>query len=447
MSHPSFLDFLVLDGCLKRISATDAIKDDEGYSRRVRTYVPKTVEASEMLMKVVGDSMLEVHDHQKWKFEEKPYWIEFEIRPTFLREFIRTKGDLVLEEVNSHVENSLLGSGPPGVVVTPDIPEVKESKDTNDADAKAKEETAKRESGKLSAHTAEMTKEEIQDKLEHLQVLDDTPAKQDADKDVKEKENDEDKAKEDKDITVVENNDDEEEDREESLQSERILHVINGCCTVNMFYVGYFLEQAVKHNMSRFYVTYPQHCANFKRYVVQKVRQRREEIATLRHKAVNVSESLEDLRAALHDGVDAEGHPIKTISRGTSLKRSSSLDDKSELHGMQSEKQQQHDHHQHKHKKPWEDDDDIEEGFLLSKQKKDCVTEKITVDGKTVELIYIPPRTFTEPVLYEGESFSDILDEFLGVGKKEYVTEGTQTDHEMLHEVSEAIGTDDLPQI
>ena len=59
MSHPSFFEFLVKDGCLKRISATEAeYHDSDELFRRVRTYVPKHVDASEMLLRLVGDGVL-----------------------------------------------------------------------------------------------------------------------------------------------------------------------------------------------------------------------------------------------------------------------------------------------------------------------------------------------------------------------------------------------------
>ncbi|KAA8497043.1 hypothetical protein FVE85_0772 [Porphyridium purpureum] len=382
MSFGGFLDFLVKDGCLKRISATEPeFHDDEQVFRRIRTYVPRHVEAPDMVMRVIGDSMLEVHDHQRWNQATKPFHVDFEIRPTFLREFIETKGYLSLgayEIPTAEPDAAVVDVAEPG---------------------------ANEEAGPLAPEGTE------EDRLQPDTAQEDVPEKEAGGAQ-----------------TTTSS---------AGSSPPATMHTVSGVCQVNMFYVGYYLEQAVKQNMVKFYHMYPQHCANFKHYVVEKVKQRRKRASETESKSVRVGQSMDNLSDVMADvAVDDEAEAEKV---------SAAPEAEAEAEADAVSKEKTDKEVDRKDSPAVSSKDSMLRTTSMrdassSKLGKVVVTQEKTPDGRTVDVISVPPQEFEEPELPEGESFSMILEEYLIMHT--LVSEGVQTEH--LFEVSEGTGTEDL---
>lgn len=108
---PSFFEFIVQDGLLKELKATDPQQDQDGWSTRTQYYCPANVDCPNMLRAVVGDTLFEVSDEQRWNDKERPCHLHFTIKPSFLSELSRTYGELSIESLpdsgrdvdNSHI--------------------------------------------------------------------------------------------------------------------------------------------------------------------------------------------------------------------------------------------------------------------------------------------------------------------------------------------------------
>lgn len=86
--------FLMTDGILKHISAGDEQVDAEGWATRRAEYCPVNVDCPDFVRRVVGDTMFELSDEQKWNDAVRPYHLTFVIRPSFLTKLSNTRGEL-----------------------------------------------------------------------------------------------------------------------------------------------------------------------------------------------------------------------------------------------------------------------------------------------------------------------------------------------------------------
>lgn len=100
-SSAPFMSFLVQDGALNRMDASEENKDSDASSAsarsRVQTYVPKTVEIPAVVKSFFDDTYLEVQDTQRWDDVKSPYEQSFSISPGVLAEYVRMNGVLRLE--------------------------------------------------------------------------------------------------------------------------------------------------------------------------------------------------------------------------------------------------------------------------------------------------------------------------------------------------------------
>lgn len=91
---PSFLRFIVADGMLKSITATEEEVDEEGWSTREQTYCPMKVDCPDFIRGIVGDTLFKVNDAHRWKDSLKPCHLSFQIQPSFLSALSTTRGEL-----------------------------------------------------------------------------------------------------------------------------------------------------------------------------------------------------------------------------------------------------------------------------------------------------------------------------------------------------------------
>ncbi|CAN8067777.1 unnamed protein product [Agarophyton chilense] len=101
---PSFLAFVVQDGLLKDMRATEPIQEVDGWASRVQHYTPKDVDCPDMIRTFIGDTMFAVSDEQRWNARERPFHLHFFIRPTFLANLSRTFGELSLEQCGAQLD-------------------------------------------------------------------------------------------------------------------------------------------------------------------------------------------------------------------------------------------------------------------------------------------------------------------------------------------------------
>lgn len=90
----TFMRFLMTDGILKHISAGAEQVDADGWATRRAEYCPVNVDCPEFVRRVVGDTMFELSDEQRWNDSVRPYHLTFVIRPSFLTKLSNTKGEL-----------------------------------------------------------------------------------------------------------------------------------------------------------------------------------------------------------------------------------------------------------------------------------------------------------------------------------------------------------------
>ena len=95
---PTFFKFVINDGLLKKLTATVPQLEDDGSLSRVQTYCPARVDCPEMIRSLIGDTMFEVSDHQRWNPTKRPNHLNFYIKPTFLSSVSKTFGELCVEQ-------------------------------------------------------------------------------------------------------------------------------------------------------------------------------------------------------------------------------------------------------------------------------------------------------------------------------------------------------------
>lgn len=99
-ASPRFLAFVVEDGLLKKMHASDAAEDHDGWQNRVQHYCPAKVDCPDFIRAIVGDTMFEVDDYQRWHDEQEPFQLQFRIKPSFLASMSKTYGTLRVEDVD-----------------------------------------------------------------------------------------------------------------------------------------------------------------------------------------------------------------------------------------------------------------------------------------------------------------------------------------------------------
>lgn len=102
-ASPAFLSFIVEDGLLKKMHASDAAEDAQGWETRVQHYCPAKVDCPDFIRAVIGDTMFEVDDHQRWHDELEPFQLQFRIKPSFLATLSKTHGTLRVDDVDRDV--------------------------------------------------------------------------------------------------------------------------------------------------------------------------------------------------------------------------------------------------------------------------------------------------------------------------------------------------------
>lgn len=105
---PSFLEFIVEDGLLKKLDATAPVKEEDGHFSRIQYYSPARVDCPDMIRAVIGDTMFDVADHQRWNPTERPQHLSFNIKPSFLSGVSRTYGELCVNSVPTPSEEQNL---------------------------------------------------------------------------------------------------------------------------------------------------------------------------------------------------------------------------------------------------------------------------------------------------------------------------------------------------
>jgi len=86
-----FFEFLVQDNALSKMEAVDRRIEPDGSCYLKCAYIPKTVAIPDILRGLLGETLLEVIDEQRWSSEE-PYKVDFKVTPTFLSDQIKTYG-------------------------------------------------------------------------------------------------------------------------------------------------------------------------------------------------------------------------------------------------------------------------------------------------------------------------------------------------------------------
>lgn len=86
-------------GLLKRLDSTCARADKDGYQKRIQRYIPTKVDCPQFLRNIIGDSIFDVTDEQRWKDGDATLTQQFSIRPTHLAGLSNTTGTLTLKNV------------------------------------------------------------------------------------------------------------------------------------------------------------------------------------------------------------------------------------------------------------------------------------------------------------------------------------------------------------
>eukprot|EP00171_Calliarthron_tuberculosum_P018207 IDg18207t1 len=86
-------------GLLKRLDCSVALPDKDGYCKRTQRYVPTKIDCPAFVRNIIGDSMFDVTDEQRWCDGDSSLSQHFCIRPTHLTGLSCTTGVLTLESV------------------------------------------------------------------------------------------------------------------------------------------------------------------------------------------------------------------------------------------------------------------------------------------------------------------------------------------------------------
>ncbi len=97
-----FRRHVVEDGLLKKLDCTSPTRDKDGYWKRTQRYIPTKVDCPNFLRSIIGDTLFDVTDEQRWNDETEPLHQRFSIRPTHLSSFCITTGSLTLTPMPTH---------------------------------------------------------------------------------------------------------------------------------------------------------------------------------------------------------------------------------------------------------------------------------------------------------------------------------------------------------
>eukprot|EP00181_Compsopogon_caeruleus_P005072 CAMPEP_0184687028 /NCGR_PEP_ID=MMETSP0312-20130426/24917_1 /TAXON_ID=31354 /ORGANISM="Compsopogon coeruleus, Strain SAG 36.94" /LENGTH=275 /DNA_ID=CAMNT_0027142729 /DNA_START=94 /DNA_END=921 /DNA_ORIENTATION=+ len=109
-SHPSFLEHLVRCGMLRTAKAGEvrAVPADDNpsgtpHNARTMVYIPQDVQIPEVAVRIVGETLFELEDEQRWIEPLHPddhHVLSFSVRANnLLRDLVRTEGKLRLEKI------------------------------------------------------------------------------------------------------------------------------------------------------------------------------------------------------------------------------------------------------------------------------------------------------------------------------------------------------------
>ncbi|PXF40490.1 hypothetical protein BWQ96_09813 [Gracilariopsis chorda] len=211
---PSFLSFIVQDGLLKEMRATEPVEEPDGWYSRVQQYTPADVDCPDMIRAFVGDTMFAVSDEQRWNSDERPCHLHFFIRPSFLSGLSRTYGELSIEQMYTE---------PP-------------------SDEDIREETLDDQSEQDAEHDIEPNLSQDMSSADSSTDVD---------------------CSDESDVELSEQTPD--EFLEALPAEEKSLHVVTGETRVSILTLGWFIERAIVHNLRKFYEKYPPSVIRFRK--------------------------------------------------------------------------------------------------------------------------------------------------------------------------------------
>lgn len=213
---PSFLSFIVQDGLLKEMRATEPVHEPDGWHSRVQQYTPANVDCPDMIRAFVGDTMFAVSDEQRWNSIERPCHLHFFIRPSFLSGLSRTYGELSIEQLSPEASSD------------EQIPEEPQSDQQAERDIEPN--LSQDMSSAASSTDADCSDVDCSDES---------------------------------DVELSEKTADEY--LEALPAEEKSLHVVTGETRVSILTLGWFIERAIVHNLRKFYEKYPSTVIRFRK--------------------------------------------------------------------------------------------------------------------------------------------------------------------------------------
>lgn len=207
-ASPSFLAFIVQDGLLKKMEATPVVDDPDGWATRKQHYCPAKVDCPDFIRAVVGDTMFEVDDYQRWHDDQRPFQLDFNIKPSFLANLSKTYGTLRVEHSDDKDDvaddlESVMDDGSEGLDAAESADGLSSGGSSTDADG-SESDSSDCERGDAASLVAALP------------------------------------------------------------PSERSVHVVSGETRVSILTVGWFVERAIVHNLKSFYKDYPNTIMRFR---------------------------------------------------------------------------------------------------------------------------------------------------------------------------------------
>lgn len=243
---PSFLDFIVVDGLLKKIRVTTPEQQPDGQMTRLQHYCPANVHCPDIIRAVVGDTMFAVADEQRWIEEERPYKINFFIRPSFLKNISRTFGELIIQPFPHSQSNESQHSS-------------NETTESEYNDNKPINEIAM-----MDETSNEQPQSDTQMKTSLLESTDTDSDTQDRTSPTNTNPNPS-EASDTSDSSDVEPDSIDIDTYIENLAPhEKSIHIVKGTTKVSILTLGWFVERAIVHNLKCFYELYPHTIARFR---------------------------------------------------------------------------------------------------------------------------------------------------------------------------------------
>lgn len=227
-----FLDFIVMDGLLKKIQVTTPEQQPDGQMTRLQHYCPTNVQCPDIIRAVVGDTMFAVADEQRWIEDERPYKIDFFIRPSFLTNISRTFGELTIQPFPQPSSNQT----------------TEEEYNNNIMDQSSNQQSQTDTQMKTSLLDSTDTDSDTQDRV--------SPANTNPNPS---------EASDTSDSSDVEPDSIDIDTYIENLPyNEKSLHTVKGTTKVSILTLGWFVERAIVHNLKLFYESYPHTIARFR---------------------------------------------------------------------------------------------------------------------------------------------------------------------------------------